>query len=61
MTNFRKTKVIKVIETVCLEGGGVISSPYREIVYYHDLEGNQLAVYDSWKEQKKKNANNKRT
>ena len=51
--NFRKSKLIQVIETRTLEGQGTEKDMYRIVIYYNDpKDGRLLAVYDVGKEKK---------
>lgn len=42
----RSVKLINVIETISIRGGGIVNSPIREVRQYWDIKGKLLAEYD---------------
>lgn len=46
---FHGSELIEVVKTTVIEGEGVAGDPFREVIYYSDLDGDELAKHDPYK------------
>ncbi len=47
---FGGARVVELIEVRTGEGAGIEGDPYREVIWYYTLDGEQAAIRDVWKE-----------